>query len=323
MLLIRSNAGLYGDVVEELDAAVGRLVDAFHGKFGGDAMIIITSDNGPWYEGSTGGLRDRKGSSFAGGFRVPFIVRWPGGRVGGRARRRDSEQDEAIVSHTPAHGTDLFPTIMAVAGLPLPRDRLVDGVSLIDAWRGASSDNSPGTGKREWGPPGNNDDDDGGNDTEDKRKRGGETPRSRTLRLFHGTTLVAVRRERWVLHLQHMVLPHELVRARWLGQHSQEERCHTFLLATAGPQCGNAADQGNRQCLSSREDECDAIHKNPWLWLTDTYFDPTESYDASARNMPLAISMAAEATAWGSAFKRNPRGWVDGVDANAGHEEDL
>jgi uncharacterized sulfatase len=81
-----------------------------------DTMVIFTSDNGPWFEGSTGGLRQRKGGgAYDGAYRVPFIARWPGTIPA--ARRSD-----AI-----AMGIDIMPTLCALAGLPQPAGVTVDG----------------------------------------------------------------------------------------------------------------------------------------------------------------------------------------------------
>lgn len=80
----RSKAGLYGDVIEELDEATGRLLAALEGAGVADnTWVIFTSDNGPWLsKGDAGGhalpLRSGKGTVFEGGMRVPCIMRWPG-----------------------------------------------------------------------------------------------------------------------------------------------------------------------------------------------------------------------------------------------------
>ena len=47
-------------------------------------LVVFTSDNGPWYGGSTGGLRGMKGTTWEGGYRVPCIARWPGRLAAGR-----------------------------------------------------------------------------------------------------------------------------------------------------------------------------------------------------------------------------------------------
>lgn len=105
-----SAAGDYGDVVVEIDAQVGRLNR--HLKSLGldrDTLVIVTSDNGPWFEGSSGGLRDRKGgAAWEGAYRVPFIARQPGTIPSG------------TVSDAIAMNIDLLPTICAWTGMPAP-----------------------------------------------------------------------------------------------------------------------------------------------------------------------------------------------------------
>ena len=75
----KSGAGLYGDVLAELDWSVGQVLARLK-DLGLDSrtLVIFTSDNGPWYGGSTGGLRGMKSTTWEGGYRVPCIVRWPG-----------------------------------------------------------------------------------------------------------------------------------------------------------------------------------------------------------------------------------------------------
>ena len=125
----KSAASVYGDVVEELDAAVGRLVAAVD-KAGltRDTLILFTSDNGPWFEGSTGPHQGRKGGAgWDGGYLVPMIASWPGTL---RARSTD-----AI-----AMNIDLLPTIASVAGVALPSNVIIDGRDLFSVWqRGARS----------------------------------------------------------------------------------------------------------------------------------------------------------------------------------------
>ena len=79
-----SNAGLYGDVIEELDWSVGEVVRALEQAGVADNTLIwFSSDNGPWLTyfdlgGSPGGLRDGKLTAWDGGLRVPGIFYWPG-----------------------------------------------------------------------------------------------------------------------------------------------------------------------------------------------------------------------------------------------------
>ncbi len=115
-----STGGLYGDVVEELDASVGRVLDALD-RLGlrDDTVVVATSDNGPWFQGSGGGVRGRKMDVFEGGTRVPWIVRWPARVAAGQ------------VADAPITGLDLFPTVLEATGLPAPPDRVLDGASLL------------------------------------------------------------------------------------------------------------------------------------------------------------------------------------------------
>ena len=115
----RSAGGLYGDIVEGLDDGVGRIVAALkaNGQYD-NTIIILTSDNGPWYEGSAGAMRGRKGQVYEGGMRVPFLIHWPKGLAGGR-------QLDAM-----AMGNDVVPTLLDWIGLQPPADRVIDGKSL-------------------------------------------------------------------------------------------------------------------------------------------------------------------------------------------------
>jgi len=104
------------------DAVAGRLAgerDAIE-RLGiaDDTLVLITSDNGADYGGSPGGLRGRKGEILEGGQRVPMIARWPGRLPAG------------VVSDAMAMNIDVFPTLLSLAGLPLPQDRMIDGRDL-------------------------------------------------------------------------------------------------------------------------------------------------------------------------------------------------
>jgi len=115
-----SAAGLYGDVVEELDWSTGEILDALaRSGAAWNTLVVLTSDNGPWFQGSAGRNRGRKFDVFEGGMRVPFVAWWPGRIPPGR------------VDTKPAIGIDLFPTFLELAGLPLPPDRVIDGRSLV------------------------------------------------------------------------------------------------------------------------------------------------------------------------------------------------
>lgn len=121
----KSGAGLYGDVLAELDWGVGQVLGRLK-ELGLDerTLVVFTSDNGPWFGGSTGGLRGMKGTSWEGGFRVPCIARWPGRIPAGR------------VSDRLAVTMDLFATALAAAGVPAPGDRVIDGKDLLPLFTG-------------------------------------------------------------------------------------------------------------------------------------------------------------------------------------------
>ena len=118
-----SPAGVYGDVIEEIDAAVGQVLDTLDRlALTQNTLVVFTSDNGPWtsfntHGGSAGPLRHGKGTTFEGGMRVPGIFRWPG-RI------------EPGVTREIGSGMDLFTTAISVAGGSVPTDRAIDGVDL-------------------------------------------------------------------------------------------------------------------------------------------------------------------------------------------------
>ncbi len=115
----KSPHGLYGDVIEELDWSVGEILTAL--KKNGlerDTLVLFSSDNGPWFQGSPGRLRGRKGSTYEGGVREPFLARLPGRIPKGR------------VCSGIASTMDLVPTVARLCGAELPA-KPVDG---IDIW---------------------------------------------------------------------------------------------------------------------------------------------------------------------------------------------
>jgi arylsulfatase A len=115
--------GAYADQVAELDWSVGEILDALATLGVADnTLVIFTSDNGPWLSegidaGDAGVLREGKGSTFEGGYRVPAIIRWPG------------VIEPGTVIDEPATAVDLFATIAAAAGVALP-ERAYDGFDL-------------------------------------------------------------------------------------------------------------------------------------------------------------------------------------------------
>jgi arylsulfatase A-like enzyme len=130
----QSKLGLYGDVVQEIDWSVGKILDALQDAGVDDrTLVLFLSDNGPFlsygeHAGSAGRLREGKLTTFEGGVRVPLIARWPGSVPAGRVC------DEQIT------GLDLLPTITALCGAAAPRHR-IDGIDLSDSLLGKTSEN--------------------------------------------------------------------------------------------------------------------------------------------------------------------------------------
>jgi arylsulfatase A len=115
----KSPHGLYGDVIEELDWSVGEVLAALkRNGVDGNTLVLFSSDNGPWYLGSPGKLRGRKGSTLEGGVRVPLLARLPGRTPKGR------------VVDGVGSTMDVVPTIARLTGADLPSKPL-DG---IDIW---------------------------------------------------------------------------------------------------------------------------------------------------------------------------------------------
>jgi uncharacterized sulfatase len=163
----KSASGLYGDVIADLDASTGAILDALERRgLTRETLVLVTSDNGPWYEGSAAGVRGRKNDSFEGGMRVPLLARWPG-------RIPADQRIEEV-----AAGVDLFPTVLARAGVPLPADRIVDGLDLWPLLTVGS--NAP----------------------------------ERPIWYYQGDSLLAVRSGRWKAHRRHGVFGG--VPANWL-----------------------------------------------------------------------------------------------------------
>ncbi|MCH7988304.1 MAG: sulfatase-like hydrolase/transferase [Planctomycetes bacterium] len=116
----KSQGGLYGDTVEELDYHTGRLLDALDRlKLRDNTIVIFTSDNGGLIPKTNNApLRSGKGFPYEGGIREPVIVRWPG------------VVEPGSVNHTPVTSVDYFPTICEIVGVDLPEGITIDGESL-------------------------------------------------------------------------------------------------------------------------------------------------------------------------------------------------
>ncbi len=129
----KSARGLYGDAVEELDWSVGQILSTIKElQLDSQTIVVFLSDNGPFlsygnHAGSSGPFREGKLTTFEGGVRVPFIIRWP----------------EHIAASKTCNdlftGLDLLPTLAKLIDIPLP-PRKIDGIdlsSLLLGQRGA------------------------------------------------------------------------------------------------------------------------------------------------------------------------------------------
>lgn len=130
----KSEQGLFGDVMMEIDWSVGEIFKALE-KNGLDknTLVIFTSDNGPWLNfgnnaGSTGGLREGKGNSFEGGQREPCLMWWPGHIAPG------------TICNKLASTIDILPTLAIITNSPLP-EKKIDGVNILPLMLGDENAN--------------------------------------------------------------------------------------------------------------------------------------------------------------------------------------
>lgn len=134
----KSKQGLYGDAVEEIDWAVGELLDTLKAEnLETNTIVFFTSDNGPaLYSGPENAgcadpLRGGKCTTYEGGLRVPCIVCWPGTIPAG------------TVCDQTACALDIFPTVAALSGAQLPGDLVLDGHNILPLMKNVSVEKSP------------------------------------------------------------------------------------------------------------------------------------------------------------------------------------
>ena len=136
----KSKRGLYGDVIEEIDYNVGRVLDAIEEmNLTKNTYVLFTSDNGPWliknknlqdgrlpgdHGGSAGPLRSGKVSTFEGGVRVPTVLWGPDRVPAGRTCDKI------------ASTLDVLPTLASLAGAQVPKDRVIDGEDVAHLFHG-------------------------------------------------------------------------------------------------------------------------------------------------------------------------------------------
>jgi len=129
-----SQRGTYGDVIEELDWSVGEVLTTLERlDITENTLVVFTSDNGPWLlmedeAGSSGGLRNGKGTTFEGGMKVPTVARLPGLIPSG------------LVVDSPASMLDWLPTLVNLAGAEMGSEHVTDGADLSSALKGEAYD---------------------------------------------------------------------------------------------------------------------------------------------------------------------------------------
>ncbi len=123
----RSFQGAYGDVVQEIDWSVGQVLRSLQANgLDSNTLVLFSSDHGPWFQGSPGRLRGRKGDTFEGGVRVPFVARFPG----------FIPQNQVCSAF--ATSLDAMPTVSALAGAALPANPM-DGIDIRSLLTGDAS----------------------------------------------------------------------------------------------------------------------------------------------------------------------------------------
>ncbi|MEL6896704.1 MAG: sulfatase-like hydrolase/transferase, partial [Planctomycetota bacterium] len=132
----KSGKGVFADVVMELDWSVGQILQTLKStNQDSNTLVVFTSDNGPWlsygdHAGSSGGLREGKGTMFEGGYREPTLFRWPGKIPAGKT------------SNVFASTIDIFPTVAALIGATLPQHE-IDGKDIRSILHGDENAVSP------------------------------------------------------------------------------------------------------------------------------------------------------------------------------------
>ncbi len=126
----KSKQGVYGDVMMEIDWSVGEIIKALKANgIAENTVFIFTTDNGPWlnfgnHAGSSGGLREGKTTSWEGGQRVPFIIKWPAGVPAG------------TICNKLGCAIDFLPSFAKIADAQLPKLKIDGTRYCTELWKG-------------------------------------------------------------------------------------------------------------------------------------------------------------------------------------------
>lgn len=136
---MRQDNAVYAAMVHSMDESLGRVIDALEKyDLNENTVIVFTSDHGGLSNRGVDSqrtlatsnlpLRAGKGHCYEGGIRVPLVVKWPG------VTKAGTETDRIVT------GTDHYPTLLEMAGLPLRPQQHLDGVSYTDTLKGGSAE---------------------------------------------------------------------------------------------------------------------------------------------------------------------------------------
>jgi uncharacterized sulfatase len=122
---------LYADVIRELDWSVGEVLAKLKElDILDNTIVIFMSDNGPWYGGSTGGLKGMKATTWEGGIRVPFIIQYP----------KFFPQNTKV--EVPCASVDIYPTLLALTGVKPSKMNTLDGQDISEILKGSDTEHA-------------------------------------------------------------------------------------------------------------------------------------------------------------------------------------
>lgn len=123
---------LYADVIRELDWSVGEIIKTLKRlKILDNTIVIFMSDNGPWYGGSTGGLKGMKATTWEGGIRVPFIISYP------KVFPVNSKVE------IPCWSPDILPTLLSLTNVTSNSKNILDGDDITEIIKGKQTTHKP------------------------------------------------------------------------------------------------------------------------------------------------------------------------------------